>query len=90
MVLHRVLPPPRQSEPPRWNEQDELEYIAQGEPLEDRLNNFQFPRAFGHPRHTALQVVPFVFVVWIFHPLSQMITEAFESAKTSIGVKRPQ
>lgn len=72
-----MLPRNRKSPPPPiplWDEQDELDYIAQGEPLQGRSKYLKPPRAFGHPRqHTALLIVPFVFVVWVVYPFSQMV-----------------
>lgn len=73
--VQSMLPRNRQQSlpAPLWNEQDEIDYIAQGEPLQGRVDYLKFPRAFGHPRHTVLLVAPFVFVVWIAYPLSQMV-----------------
>ncbi|KAI2513222.1 hypothetical protein MHU86_1260 [Fragilaria crotonensis] len=66
-----------------WDEQDELAYIRQGEPLSCR-KSLQFPsmlrrrRKARNPRNNVTFFFPIFLLMWIFHPLHQLLIASFE------------
>jgi hypothetical protein len=66
-------------QPPQecWSEQEELDYIEHGEPLNAlpcRQPSFRIPARRQHARTSVITFVPFLMIVWIFHPIHEYVT----------------